>query len=294
MTSDNPISFLIPLHNGLSYTRACLQSLEQTVSLKDHEVILVDDASTDGTREYVGRLTAPYRVLRNETRRNYAASMNRAAQAAEGHFLCLLNNDLIFTEGWLAPMLRAFELFSKVGFVGNVQINPTTGRYDHMGFVFSPDGVPWHFGKNFPFRPYRGYRAWRAVTAACCLIRKDVFLNAGGFDERYVNGSEDVDLCLRLGRDGYQHYVACESVVHHHGSVSEGRHEYNERNQARLLQMWRAEIVHSLTSSERRLHGVNYIVRHAMRPWKYNGPQLCGAVACVVGMGRRTCASKSK
>lgn len=284
---NSKISFLIPVHNGIDYTQACLESLQRTVDIAHHEVIIVDDRSTDGMREYLAGLPQPpFRIIRNDARRGYAANNNAAAAIATGELLCLLNNDLVLQPGWLAPMVCAFELFPNAGLVGNVQRNPRTGRYDHMGFVFDDSGRPWHFGKHFSFRPYRGYTEWRAVTAACCLVKKSVFLDVGGFDEQYINGSEDVDLCLRLGRAGFRHYVANGSVVLHHVSSTEGRHEFNERNEQRLLARWQAEVQRSLTPHDRRLAAANYLLRFAARPWRYNGRRLWHTALSLASLGR--------
>jgi GT2 family glycosyltransferase len=286
---DPSISFIIPVFDGLPFTRACLDSLRETVNISEYEVIVVDDLSVDGTREYLANLPGPpFRVILNETSRNYAASNNTAAAIASAEFLCLLNNDVVLTPGWLAPILRAFDQFPGAGIVGNIQRNPSTGRYDHMGFVFGDNGVPWHFGKNFPFRPYRDCTEWRAVTTACCLIKKSVFLEAGGFDEQYINGSEDVDLCLRLGRAGYRHYVSNESVVFHHVSSSAGRHTFNEENEQRLLARWRVEIQQSLTPRDRRLAAVNYLLRFATQPWRYNIRRLWHAMLSLLSWGQLT------
>lgn len=263
------ISFVIPVFNGWQLTRACLDSLRQTVDLSRHEVILVDDHSTDGTREYLAALAEPpFRIIANDHQRGYAASNNAAAAVARGELLCLLNNDTVLSPGWLEPMLRAFQRFPDAGFVGNVQRNPRTGRYDHLGVIFADDGTPLHFGCDFRSRPFRGYTRWRAVTAACCLVRRSVFLNAGGFDGQYINGSEDVDLCLRLGRAGYQHYVANQSVIDHHVSSSEGRHTFTPQNTTRLLQQWKSHVLETRTNRDRRLLALNYLLSHMSEPWR--------------------------
>ena len=258
---DHPlITFIIPVYNCLALTRECLKSLEQTVGDYRWEAIVVDDCSTDGTAEFLAALPSPYRVLRNQTKLSYAASNNRAAAIARGEFLCLLNNDTVLTPGWLEPMLRAFQVYPRAGAIGNVQRNSRTGRYDHMGVVFSPTGLHKSFGKHFFFKPVRGYVEWRAVTTACCLVRKAVFDEAGGFDERFVYGCEDVDLCLRLGQAGYKHYVAAESVIHHRVSVS-APSDWKRQNRELFRRQWGPIVGRALTPRERLLYGVNFVVR---------------------------------
>lgn len=255
------ISFLIPMYNRLDLTRECLRSLEATVDLARHEVILINDCSTDGTTQFLATLSAPYRVIHNENRGSYAKSMNRGAAIARGEMLCFLNNDLIFRPGWLPPMLRAFEKFENAGVVGNVQTNARTGRYDHLGVVFRPIGFPVHFGTDFVFRPFRGYTQWQAVTGACCVVKKSVFLAAGGFDEKYINGFEDVDLCLKLGGMGLRHYVANDSVIEHHVSASEGRGRYETENGRHFQERWGGQMSSIVTPRERRWFAINYLLR---------------------------------
>jgi GT2 family glycosyltransferase len=267
---DQTISFIISLYNRLDLTQTCLNSLEQTVDHPDWEVIIVDDGSTDGTREFLATLPSRYRVLLNDTKQSYAANNNKAAALAQGHFLCLLNNDVVLTPGWLEPMLAAFDRFPDAGVVGNVQRNPRTGRYDHMGIVFSGKGTHRSFGKHFPFRPFTGYTQWKAVTAACCVIKKSVFLQFGGFDEVYINGCEDIDLCLRLGRHGFNHYVANDSIVYHYLRSSPGRATFDARNKQKLRQRWNASIRQSLSERDRRLFTVNSALSLLTHPWRLN------------------------
>jgi O-antigen biosynthesis protein len=279
------ISFLMPMHNGLEFTRVALRTLQETVELAPHEVVLINDASTDGTAEFLQQLPPPFRVIHQAERAGYAAGMNNGAAIARGEMLCLLNNDLIFKAGWLPPMLRAYDQFPNAGVVGNVQINPRTGKYDHIGVVFDREGVASHFGKHFSFRPFRGYTKWRAVTAACCLVRKSDFLLAGGFDEAYQNGSEDMDLCLALGRLGREHYVANESVIIHHVSSSEGRHQFNSQNEERLRERWRGHLAQNLAPHDHRRFAANYVLRFLTQPWRYNGPKLGRSLLTLLRCG---------
>ncbi len=279
------ISFLIPIFNGLELTRVCLRTLAETVDLSRHEVILINDASTDGTAEFLDQLPPPHRVLHNSSRSCYAAGMNRGVALARGEMLCLLNNDLVFRPDWLPPMLRAFDKFPRAGVVGNVQINPRTGKYDHMGIIFADDGIPHHFGREFGFRPFRGYTEWRAVTAACCLVKKSVFLGAGGFDEAYRNGCEDMELCLALGRQGYRHFVANASVIAHHGAASEGRMNFESQNEQLFLRRWREYLQQNLGPRDRRRFAANFLLPYLSEPRRHRGKKFRHAVLTLLKCG---------
>ena len=268
------ISFIISVFDGLQFTRACLDSLRQTVNLSDSEVIIVDDLSTDGTRQFLATLgDPPFRVVLNDKKRCFATNNNAAARLASHEILCLLNNDIVLFPGWLEPMMDAFVRFPEAGVIGNVQRNPGTGKYDHMGVVFARDGMAKNFGKHFHFRPFRGCKEWRAVTAACCLIKISVFLNAGGFDEGFINGFEDIDLCLRLGRMGYKHYVINDSVIHHHVSSSPTRRDHLPANKQKYLQRWQDPLRGCLTPRDRWLFAFHSVYSSLAQPWgKRNWP----------------------
>jgi GT2 family glycosyltransferase len=137
-----------------------------------------------------------------------------------------------------------------------------------MGIVFSGKGTHRSFGKHFLFRPFKGYTQWKAVTAACCLIKKSVFLQFGGFNEDYINGCEDIDLCLHLGQHGFKHYVANDSVVFHHLRSSPGRATFDADNARKLMQRWKSLIPQSLSARDRGLFAVNSALSLLTHPWR--------------------------
>ena len=103
------VSFIIPLFNCLSLTRECVATLQKSLPTElQYEIILVDDGSTDGTREWLATLSIEFRIILNKSNLGYAKSNNRAAQLAQGSLLCLLNNDLIFKDGWWQPMSKIY------------------------------------------------------------------------------------------------------------------------------------------------------------------------------------------
>ncbi len=241
------LSVVIALYNCLPLTQAILAALPGSLPPGlSHEIILVDDGSTDGTREWLAAQSAPYVVLLNPRNLGYGAANNRGAARARGEYLALLNNDLVLSPGWLEPMLAAHAaLGERAGIVGNVQTDARTGAIDHAGIVFNHQGKPEHDRAAPPpwARWLAPHRRVAAATGACLLLTTALWRELGGFDESYVNGCEDVDLCLRATAAGRVNAVALRSVVGHHISSSPGRKARDEANTQRLALRWRDTLV---------------------------------------------------
>jgi O-antigen biosynthesis protein len=251
------VSFIIPLYNCLPLTQAMLASLQATVPAGlAHEIVFVDDGSSDGTREWLETLVGPpFRVLRNPRNLGYAAGNNRGAALARGEYLALLNNDLVLTPGWLEPMLATHaSLGDRAGLIGNVQLDAKTGAVDHAGLVVDITGKPVH-ARSLPSGLSRWWRPVRivpAVTGACLLVTRALWQQLGGFDEGFVNGGEDIDLCFRARADGRVNAVTFRSVVRHHVSASPGRKTRDEQNSFRLARRWRDELIAAADYGRRR------------------------------------------
>ena len=239
MASVPRISFIIPVFNGLELTRECLRTLTTTIPDLDHEIIIVDDGSTDGTRAFLSAIDRPdTRILLNERNLGYAGANNAAARVARGEFLCLINNDLVFQPRWLEPLLAAFDRDARVGVAGNIQTSVSTGLIDHAGVFIGLDGKPHHLRRLRLSQRWRATTPMPAVTGACLMIRRSTFLEMGGFDERFVNGAEDVDLCFQVEERGGKIVVANRSRVGHHVSASRGTSPRDEENCRRLFAKW--------------------------------------------------------
>lgn len=232
------VSIVTALFNQLDRTKEFLRSLEDTLSDVSYEIILVDDASSDGTSEFLDEVDATCRVLRNTENKGYAFANNRGAEAAKASVLAFLNNDLVLTPGWFEPMFDCLTSKERVGCVGNVQLDAAFGKIDHAGIYFEDDGFARHACKGRRFLATRSNFSVRAVTGACFLIEKELFLEVGGFDPGYTNGLEDIDLCLRLGERGLRHFVCTSSRVHHWVSSSRGRDVSSGANRRRFQERW--------------------------------------------------------
>ena len=241
------LSVVTSLYNCLPLTKAMTAALRATLPAGLlHEIILVDDGSTDGTREWLATLGPPFRVVLNAGNLGYAAANNRGAALARGEYLALLNNDLVLGPGWLGPLLAAHRsLGERAGVVGNVQTDARTGVVDHAGIHFNHQGKPEHVRTPPSLWSRRLFpvRRMPAVTGACVLLTTALWRELGGFDEAYVNGCEDVDLCLRASRAGRINAVALRSVIGHHISSSPGRKRKDEANTQHLAESWRPTLV---------------------------------------------------
>jgi GT2 family glycosyltransferase/glycosyltransferase involved in cell wall biosynthesis len=280
------VSFIIPLYNGLALTQAMLASLRPTLPGDlEHEIIFVDDGSSDGTAAWLATVAAPLRAVSNEQNLGFASACNRGADAATGDVLFFLNNDLEMIPGWFAPMLAALRRGPPIGVVGNRQVRVDNGALDHAGLEVTLSGKIRHDQTEPRGRvTERTLREVPGVTAACLAIRREVFQQAGQFDRAFVNGGEDVDLCFRLRtRYGLRAVVALGSVVRHHVSASRGpTAERDERNSRLLAQRWHGPLVRWGARTWARAQ-----VPHLARPWTADGRAALGALPFLLGWTER-------
>lgn len=232
-------SIVIPVLNRAALTKQCLEAvLAAPPEEAELEVVVVDDGSSDSTHELLAHYGAGVHVVRHEKSEGFAIACNDGAAAASGEWLVFLNNDTIPQAGWLDALLRYASGHSGMGLVGAKLLFPN-GRIQHAGVVFGGDRLPHHIYAGFPsdHPAVNKSREFQAVTAACALIRRELFEEVGAFDAAFVNGYEDVDLCLRLRRLGYQVHYCHDSVVSHLESAT--RDELPDRaNLALFLERW--------------------------------------------------------
>ena len=233
-------SIIIPVHNEADLTRQCLTSLAEVTAGVEFEVIVVDNGSTDETSAVLEQLSGDVQIIRNTENAGFAAACNQGAKAARGRHLVFLNNDTIPQREWLQALVQEVRAHPEVAVVGSKLLYPD-GRIQHAGVVFSRSlFAPYHVYRQFPgdasAANYR--REFQCVTAACMLIRRDVFEAVGGLDEGYRNGFEDVDLCLKVREQGWRVVYQPESVLYHLEGQSSGRMAHERENAERLFARW--------------------------------------------------------
>lgn len=253
MEPDTPVSIVILTHNNLSYTKECLDALTQTT--ENHEVVVVDNASTDGTAEYLKAVEAERsdtKVVLSGTNAGFAAGCNLGVAAATHEAICLLNNDTVPLDGWLDALRAAYE--PGMGAAGAKLLFPDM-TLQHCGIVFDRREQPtphyWPYHKLFDYPQeveeanVRGFVA--AVTAACLLTDKTVWQEVEGMDEGYlVANFEDVDFNLKVREAGHRvFYEPAARVIHYwaktvstKGEAPDSPAHHFEHNFDRLQRKW--------------------------------------------------------
>jgi len=213
-------SIIILAHNGLEHTEQCLQSIEAHTPER-HELIIVDNASTDGTLDSLRNYMATrdnVRVIANRSNRGFAAGNNQGLALARGEYVLLLNNDTIVTEGWLTRMQTVFGMHPDVGIVGPVSNYVSGPQLVHGAAYKDLEGMATFAAEWARTHDGQSQEATR-VVGFCLLMRKEVVARVGGLDERFGSGNfEDDDLCIRAFQIGFRARIALDVFIHHTGS----------------------------------------------------------------------------
>ena len=244
LTANPLISILIPTKDCLNLLKPCVESLLEKTRYSNYEVIIIDNGSTDpATLAYLEQLPVHgkrIKILHYAKAYNYSAINNFAAQQAKGDFLLLLNNDIvILQEHWLERMI-AIGLRQDVGAVG-CRLVYADQRVQHAGVIIGLSGIAEHIGIGLLIND-SGYMGraqltqnFSAVTAACMLIRKDLFIEVGGLDEKdFSILYNDIDLCMKITERSYRIVWTPFVTLIHHGNSSL-KQEYDARREKQNL-----------------------------------------------------------
>jgi GT2 family glycosyltransferase len=246
LQEEKRVSIIIPTRDRADLLRVCLESLWHHTSYAHTEIIIVDNASCEAETMalFAQAREKGARVVEYPHPFNYSAMNNMAAQHATGEVLCFLNNDTeVITPDWLEQMLAILEQ-PGVGAVGAKLLWPNN-LIQHGGVVVGPHQLAAHVGNQW-HTDAPGYmgraqlvQQWSAVTAACLLTPRQLFLDSGSFDVlNFPVAFNDVDYCLRLRQRGKHVVWTPQARLYHHESASRGS-DTRKHDQARnRMEMW--------------------------------------------------------
>jgi GT2 family glycosyltransferase len=210
------VSVIVPNWNGKGLLKGCLGSIENQ-TYKEHETIVADDGSTDGSADYVQREFPYVRLVQLHRNQGFAAATNAGIRIARGEFLAFLNNDAEAHPKWLAEMVHAIRSDATIGFVGPKILDgrePT--KIAAAGGRFSRNGSATDFGRGeLDSKAFDRSRPVLWVTGAACMFRRQVFDVVGLLDESFGSMSEDVDICLRAQLKGFRGLYVPFAIVYH-------------------------------------------------------------------------------
>lgn len=216
------VSIIVVTWNGRQYLDDCLGAIASQQGVSS-ETIVVDNASTDGTPEYVRQKFPWVRIVSLSENRGFAGGNNAGARAAAGTYLAFLNNDTRADPGWLCALRAGIDAEARFALVTSRIVymhDPATLDSAGDGLLRWGGAFKRHHGA--PAAIAAESREVFGVCGAACLMPKIVFEELGGFDEDFFASHEDVDLSYRARLRGYRCRYVATAVVRHHGSATLG------------------------------------------------------------------------
>lgn len=239
MRPDKSISAVVISFNGIEFIAACLDTLKADLAGYDHEIIVVDNGSTDGTVAFIETNHPNIQLIKNGRNRGFAQAINQGIKASGKNFIWLLNQDIHIRPGCLAALFRCYDQLSNIGMIGprfvgfDGRLQRSCRRFPCYHHVFAEI-----FGLARLFPRSRIFNGWKMgdfdhltsckadqPMGAAMLIERDRIARIGGLDESFGIFFNDVDFCLRLKEAGYVNYYCAEAVIEHFvgGSVSRAK-----------------------------------------------------------------------
>ncbi|RDY23270.1 glycosyltransferase [Romboutsia maritimum] len=245
--SEKPlVSIIIPVYNQWHYTYSCLKSIKDNTNGIDYEIIIADDVSNDLTKDvesYIENIT----VIRNEVNLGFLLNCNNAAKHAKGKYIHFLNNDTNVQQDWLSSLVELIEKDEKIGMVGSKLVY-SNGKLQESGGIIWNDASGWNYGRlDDPFKSEYNYvKEVDYISGASIMIKKSLWREIGGFDERYVPAYfEDSDLAFEVRKSGYKVMYQPKSIVVHFEGISHGTDEnagiksYQVKNKEKFIEKWK-------------------------------------------------------
>src|SRR5262249_18185187 len=265
---DQMISIIILVHNKFELTQRCLSALSAAVSEMGHEILCVDNASTEDVRglQDCASSFGRFHFIRNDQNLSFAIANNRAAADCSGNHLLFLNNDVIVSRGGVQALLGALTEDPANGIAGAKLVYPTR-KVQHAGIAQMLWGYVSNFGVGGDVDDPRFRQKCErfAVTGAMACMSRRTFEKVGGFDERYRWGYEDVDLCLKVRASGLRVvYVPQAESVHEESATLATLRNFDdlEHNYRTYRSTWNSELSRREQACMKRFqqHGMRRVV----------------------------------
>jgi GT2 family glycosyltransferase/Flp pilus assembly protein TadD len=213
-------SIIILTHNRLEQTKKCVKSIRKHTP-EAHEIIFVDNASTDGTVKWLQsqiKENKNYRLIENSENVGVAKGRNQGMNLSQGEFLLLLDNDVIVSDGWLVGMQECLKHAPDAGIVGPMT-NSKSGLQQIADDSYRSADYLDKYAAKFKEQYHHRRISCRNIAGFCMLFKRTLVEKIGLLDERFDSGRfEDEDFCWRSALRDCRNYIAGDVFVHHYGS----------------------------------------------------------------------------
>jgi len=230
-------SIILVTYNSRDYIQACLDSLSRTLP-NNCEILLLDNASSDGSADLVVAGYPEVRVIRSETNLGFAGGNNRAAAAAGGDFLVFINPDTRVETSWLEALLTPLQADAQTGMTtSKILLMKEVEQINTCGNEIHLSGLTLCRGAGLRREALDQLAEVSAISGAAFAMRRDLFEELGGFDEDFFLYMEDSDLSWRTRLAGRRCIYTPDSVVYHDYTLHFGPRKtfYQERNRCLML-----------------------------------------------------------
>ncbi len=217
------VSIVIITYNNISYTKECIQSILTKTGYPNYEIIIVDNASTDETPQYLEELAKKHQhiqIILNTENEGFAKGNNIGLRHCNGDYLILLNNDTVVTKGWLTGLIKHLNNNQEIGLIGPV--TNSIGNEAKINIEYATIGEMDTVAKAYTEKHINElYRDIHVLAMFCIAMTRKVFNEVGYLDESYGIGMfEDDDYSYRMHGKGYDVACAEDVFIHHYGSAS--------------------------------------------------------------------------
>jgi len=236
------LSVILVNYNDRNHIEACLSSLRENGPSVEHEIIVVDNASTDGSRELIAHSFRSVRLIASAENAGFSRANNIGAKESRGEFLLFLNTDTVVTPGSIGALLDHLGADPSIGAAGPALLRKDGTVQVSFGNKVNFPAQLWqklflnpHYGRLL--KKSAGTRSVGWLSAACLLCRRKAFEQVGGFDENFFIYFEDIDLCFRLRAAGWKLvYLPGTRICHEGGATTAPRRDFS-RYQYRRSQL---------------------------------------------------------
>lgn len=271
---NHSVDIVIITWNSLEYLKCCLDSIRRFTDDVSYRLIIVDNGSEDGTSGFLANLSFEGALIkRNKKNLGYPKALLQGYSLSKSDFVCLMNDDVIVSPCWLSELVEVMKQNSDIGILGPVRpgayfIHPYTNGLSKIVLEESKTKCKSPIGQLKYFTQGREYASFiedykrtnrplltrfsslpNIISTCCALVRRGAIKKAGGIvDTRFVKyGGDDVDLCWRLIKSGFNLAVTSRSYVHHFEHISMDRNDvdrqrYLKINARCLYKKWEGEI----------------------------------------------------